>query len=1593
MAKLGDYSIGSSVYIYWNSTYRVFNIIDNTISGEVWLAAIPASVTNTGAVYITSTCQNFLRKLDSDIYKKIILKDGQKAFILSYADASRIKGKYPSARGLADLFGPSWLSTTVGGTSRHYWLTANNTIESSQKSGGANIVPVFVLPSSIEVSGTGGRIDGSGKHWEEAGVTKIPTPTLSQTSFNYDGNTHEPTIEYHGYENCITTTKNYSGKQSEIGSYTISFTLKDTMEYIWSSGSISGVSVSWTIKSSPITTVPTPNKTLTYNGSEQTMTFDGFDASLMTVSGNKGTNAGTYIAVFTPKTGNTWADGSASSKSVTWRIEKKSISPPTQKGTLTYNGGSQSPQWDNYNSAELSIGGTLSGVNAGAYTATFTPDSNYCWVDGSVSTKNVDWAIGRQAISPPKQVGELIYNKNRQSPTWDTNDNLTIVEDIGAVDAGSYPAVFRCDKNHSFNRHDEGNEQQVTVYWTIKRSPTATPPVIVEGKFEYDGEEHRPTWDVKDTDTVYLDGELSATNAGKYTIMAYPTSNYCWSDKSTAGKPYSWEVTRKPISKDPGIRNATLEYSGEEQSPEWLNYPQDFVFGEGVSALEVGEYLAVFTIDENHCWTNKTYAPLKIKWKIDRKKISKPTYSGSFIYNGQEQSPNWAGYNKAEIAISGDTSGVHAGDYTTVFTPSENYQWIDGGYEPYSVTWSIAKYRYRYPFQAENRNPNRPDMYDPTKPEVLVYNGESQTPTLWFGNAYSGSLTTLDYEKAFTVGKTQYAVNVGDYVVELTPDSDHCWEDGNSNPYDVPWRIMKRKLEDPTQDAKGLIIPSPRGEQYYTGEVIYPEFNNYDPDILEMSGQTSAIDVGDYVVYFDIRDKDNYEWSDGRTDKVSVTWRIINPPKLVGYPYQSNYLIYNGKYQSPEWEFYDPNAMILIGGNPRKIDVGEYSVEFKLKRGYAWIDGKTENATVEWSIDKIKVKCPSVRGADMYGNGGQYLELGGKLYPVWDDYVSDVMMMSGDTYAVDDLLHTTMFTLKEPDIYTWNTSPDESVEVKWKLTTPYEPDKDDSDEDDSTPDDDQTDSDEDPVIPADIVGMPGVVDIPPSELPSLITSGDYIEELHPGDVFPIELNGVVGGVEFRHAWFFAYIIGLDHNSEIEGEKTVHFQFAKRAEDGQEIAFTDKYYGQLGDSKSFCVNKTDTASGGWKDSYMRAICREFFYAMPKAWRKILIPCPKYTDNVGGSNFPESVTMTNDKIFLPSEYECIGRSDLANSAEENYQEQYLYYELNGFRGKRKYGELETKVKSWLRSPVKNSDSAFCSVDYSENNLYGESEESEASLSLGFAPCFAVGGIGSFGTGEGYTPDDTIPDSSNSGGGEITIPLKRVHIPQQIYPPFEDGTTKTPQWDEYNATAIVNLGGVWEGIPAGTYHVVLRLNPGYIWEDGTTEVKIVPWRILSFGEAVPTYSPIKVHIPEQINPPHYDGQNKTPEWDEWNENAINVVGGNSYGVVAVDYTIKVELRPGYVWEDGTTGKKYLPWVILPSGSVTDSSDNTSNEEAPEIIEQGEFISNKPYDEVEGDIDNSSGGRVNCCCGCDTGLFDMLNNTQCDDGAVCDCTKNVEI
>ena len=142
--------------------------------------------------------------------------------------------------------------------------------------------------------------------------------------------------------------------------------------------------------------IPVQNGALTYTGGTQAPSWSGYDAAKMALSGvTTGTGAGEYTAKFALIYGYVFPDGSRDAE-VQWRIGRAVITEtPVQSNAPTADGNPKSPSWNGYDESKLTIGGTLTGTEAGDYTALFTPTANYQWPDGSIEAKAVTWAIGK----------------------------------------------------------------------------------------------------------------------------------------------------------------------------------------------------------------------------------------------------------------------------------------------------------------------------------------------------------------------------------------------------------------------------------------------------------------------------------------------------------------------------------------------------------------------------------------------------------------------------------------------------------------------------------------------------------------------------------------------------------------------------------------------------------------------------------------------------------------------------------------------------------------------------------------------------------------------------------------------------------------------------------------------------------------------------------------------------------------------------------------------------------------------------------------------------------------------------------------------
>lgn len=476
-------------------------------------------------------------------------------------------------------------------------------------------------------------------------------------------------------------------------------------------------------------------------------------------------------------------------------------------------------------------------------------------------------------------------------------------------------------------------------------------------------------------------------------------------------------------------------------------------------------------------------------------------------------------------------------------------------------------------------------------------------------------------------------------------------------------------------------VPTQAGILTYTGAAQSPSWNGYDTEKLTIGGTTSGTNAGSYVATF--TPKEGYEWADGTKTAKSVTWTISKASLSV--PAQSGTLTYTGSAQSPQWSNYDSNKL-TIGGTSTATNAGSYAATFTPKANYQWSDGSTSAKSVTWAIGKaagsltlakssVTLNISSLTESVAVTRAGD-----GVISATSSNTATARVEVSGTSVKITGLKAGTAKITVKVAAGTNHTAPsDKTINVTVSL-----PDT-------------------------------SLANNTPDIIAAAAKSGQAANYWSVGDKVGIAVNGSFGGLSYNNT-VYAFILGFNHNSSVEGGNSIHFQFGKTAA-GVDIAFVNSYGST---STGFCMNTSNTNSGGWNNSYMRkTICPAFLSALPTAWQNIIAACTKYSDNTGGgSNTASYVTATSDKIWLLSEMEVQGTRSYANSAEANYQKQYDYYRNGNSKVKYQHTATTSACYWWLRSVNASGTSYFCRV-----NTGGSAGSDGAYISNGFAPGFKV------------------------------------------------------------------------------------------------------------------------------------------------------------------------------------------------------------------------------------------------------------------------------
>ena len=274
-----------------------------------------------------------------------------------------------------------------------------------------------------------------------------------------------------------------------------------------------------------------------------------------------------------------------------------------------------------------------------------------------------------------------------------------------------------------------------------------------------------------------------------------------------------------------------------------------------------------------------------------------------------------------------------------------------------------------------------------------------------------------------------------------------------------------------------------------------------------------------------------------------------------------------------------------------------------------------------------------------------------------------------------------------------------------------------------------------------------------SEISAAGTGADYFSV---GDCKDITLSGTMGTLALNGT-YFVYILGFNHNSEVEGTGIQFGGFKSDAgAGGIDICLIDSKYGSSSTdgTKYFNMSHWNYYNyGGWKRCDMRydilgstnvapdgygaqaksgqvgydatntcatnPVEGTLMSCLPADLRAVMKPITKYSDNVGGGTDTETNVSTSiDYLPLLAEFEIFGTRTYANSYEQNHQQQYAYFGAGNSKKKYRHSATGSTAYWWERSPNYYNSHGFCAV-YS----IGTANYDNATHSYGVAPAFMV------------------------------------------------------------------------------------------------------------------------------------------------------------------------------------------------------------------------------------------------------------------------------
>ena len=754
-------------------------------------------------------------------------------------------------------------------------------------------------------------------------------PAASPASMVYNG--FDRTLNMTGFVSAAMTAVS-GGTGRDVGGYTAVIAIYDA-NYAWANG-LETQEIPWTITRASLTvtavSVSRPylaaNPVLSYTvagllgGDTAAVISGGF---ILSADADSASDAGRYtVTIISDRAA---ADNyNITLRNGTLTVTRIQLPRPVAYLDLVYNGGEQSPRMNSFNGERMTITRNT-GVNAGTYAAALSiiDKVNFEWNNGSQSDYGMIWTIQKAVLTVKADDKAKLYNAANPALTYSVfgffgGDNLSnsvtggFVISTAAVTGspiGVYPitvsAVGAASSNYTFSFVDGA----LSVMSSSLARPAAAETVFIYSGF---------------TQTLALSGfysDIMAVSGGAYrnaggnysAVITISDPNYSWAEgvdtviiDGAGAVIINWSIVKAILT----VTALDAERAYKSPDPVLGFSISGFLGGDTANVIS-GEFAFTVTaaadspagglyyiegLDGSATADNYCFNFVSGILNVVKAQITKPAGEiGGLVYNGSEQLPDFGPgslYNPDGLYNIVSAGQINAGTYAALVTllDTGNYEWTDGTAAAFSLAWSIEKAVLRVTANNASREYRSADPafgytvrgFMDGEGEGVITGSFALSTNAAFSSAAGGT-----YRIIAEIGGA-YAANY--YFT---------FEEG-------VFTILRAKITKPAITSAPFTYDGNPKSPAITLSALYTVTDNV---------RTGA---GTHDAVVKLNDTANYEWSDGKTGDLYLSWEIIKAELTVRAADASRAY----KTAEPEFGFIVSG---LLGGDDEGVITGAFT--------------------------------------------------------------------------------------------------------------------------------------------------------------------------------------------------------------------------------------------------------------------------------------------------------------------------------------------------------------------------------------------------------------------------------------------------------------------------------------------------------------------------------------------------------------------------------------------------------------------------------------------------------------------------------------------